>query len=121
MGAFDEEPVPGRGWETLLSLLDASGTQAAARYRELRMRLVRVFEWHGLSGDDLADETLHRVARKLADGEEIRSGDPVRYVWCVARLVGLEAARRAQRHQALDDKDGRALGVASADDTEGHD
>jgi DNA-directed RNA polymerase specialized sigma24 family protein len=62
-----------------------------------------MFEWKGLAGcEDLADETLDRVARKLADGETIRAAEPERYVAGVARMVALEAARAAKRARPLE-------------------
>jgi DNA-directed RNA polymerase specialized sigma24 family protein len=103
MSANDSESVPRQGWDRLLGLLDASGARAALKYRDLRLRLIRLFEWRGLPGNDLADETLERVARKLAEGLIIDGDDPTPYVCGVARLVGLEAARARDRLRPLGD------------------
>jgi DNA-directed RNA polymerase specialized sigma24 family protein len=45
---------------------------AGERYEELRGQLIKFFEWRGaLVADQLADETLNRVARKIYDGEKV--------------------------------------------------
>jgi DNA-directed RNA polymerase specialized sigma24 family protein len=87
----------GSGWEHLLALLDPDPERAARRYREVRGRLVDLFRWRRLgAAEDLADETLHRVSAKLAEGETIR-GEPAAYIAGVARRVALEAGRREKR------------------------
>jgi DNA-directed RNA polymerase specialized sigma24 family protein len=104
MGTGDDHPAQRDGWEALLGLLGGSRAQAAERYRELRGRLVRLFEFRGFStAPDLADETLDRVARKLAEGVQIQAEDPARYVAGVARFVAMEASRAQRRLQPLDD------------------
>jgi DNA-directed RNA polymerase specialized sigma24 family protein len=56
------------------------------------------FEWRGCAGaPELADETLNRVAAKLAAGEQIHTDDPRRYAFGVARFVYLEAVKRSAR------------------------
>jgi DNA-directed RNA polymerase specialized sigma24 family protein len=45
---------------------------AGVRYEELRRQLIKFFEWRGsLVADQLADETLNRVVRKIQDGEKV--------------------------------------------------
>lgn len=90
--------------ERLLALLDPSRERAAKKYHHLRRRLVRLFEWRGaLFPDDLADETILRVARRLEEGVEIRSEDPYRYFCGVAHLVFKEVLRERKRDRALQD------------------
>jgi DNA-directed RNA polymerase specialized sigma24 family protein len=94
--------VTGEAWDKLLGFLDGSREQAARKYEESRRRLVKLFAWKGLANvEDLADETLDRVARKLAAGEHIRTGEAERYIAGVARLVAFEAARAARREDVL--------------------
>jgi DNA-directed RNA polymerase specialized sigma24 family protein len=89
--------LDGSGWERLLGLLGPDRDAASARYRALRGRLVDLFRWRGLGGaDDLADETLHRVSLRLAEGIVIE-GDVAAYAAGVARLVALEARRGERR------------------------
>jgi RNA polymerase sigma factor (sigma-70 family) len=88
--------------ERLLALLDPDPGKAARRFQQLRRRLTRLFEWRGAGfPDDLADETISRVARKLAQGVEIRSDDPFRYFCGVAHLVFKEMLRERQRERQL--------------------
>ena len=88
--------------ERLLALLDPDPAKAARRFQQLRRQLTRLFEWRGAGfPEDLADETISRVARKLAQGVEIRSDDPFRYFCGVAHLVFKEVLRERQRERQL--------------------
>ena len=90
--------------ERLLALLDPDQERAARKYQQLRRRLVRLFEWRGARfPDDLTDETVLRVARRLNDGVEIRADDPFRYFCGVAHLVFKEVLRERKRDRALQD------------------
>ena len=90
--------------EALDSLLDYLGPDRSAageRYEEIRGRLIRLFGWRGCDhADELADETINRVADKIASGVEIRSDDPFRYFCGVAHLVFKEILRRQKRERA---------------------
>jgi DNA-directed RNA polymerase specialized sigma24 family protein len=109
--------VTGEAWDKLLGFLDGSREAAARKYEESRRRLVKLFAWKGLANvEDLADETLDRVARKLAAGEHIRTGDAERYIAGVARLVAFEAARAARREDPLVDEPAAAAEVTDGAD-----
>ena len=90
--------------EALDSLLDYLGPDRSAageRYEEIRGRLIRLFGWRGCEhADELADETINRVAEKIAAGVEIRADDPFRYFCGVAHLVFKEILRRDKRERA---------------------
>jgi DNA-directed RNA polymerase specialized sigma24 family protein len=108
--------VTGEAWDKLLGFLDDSRESAARKYEESRRRLVKLFAWKGLPNvEDLADETFDRVARKLAAGEQIRTGEAERYIAGVARLVAFEAARAARREDRLTE-DAQADWVVPEDD-----
>lgn len=93
-----EPDLDPQAFDLLLAAFDADRDLAARRYEALRGKLVDLFRWRALpSPEDLADETLNRVARRIRDGEQPR--DVVAYAAGVARLVGLEAARGAQKFQ----------------------
>lgn len=96
---LDRDPeLDPQAFQLLLASLDPDRDRAARRYEALRSKLVDLFRWRALpSPEDLADETLNRVARRIRDGEEPR--DVTAYAAGVARLVGLEAARGAQKFQ----------------------
>ncbi len=55
-------------FEQLLFRLDSDETQAAEKYEDLRLKLVKILSWKGCpdtEADALADTTLDRVADKL--------------------------------------------------------
>jgi DNA-directed RNA polymerase specialized sigma24 family protein len=79
----------------LLEQLDADENKAAAKYEELRLKLVRCFVWRGcavVNADKLADETLDRVAAKLAQTVEVQNINA--YAVEVSRYVWLEFKRK---------------------------
>lgn len=91
--------IAAAAWRELLAFLGRDGRDGGAAYEELRQRLQFFFEWKGCDGaPELADETLNRVAAKLAAGEQIHTDEPRRYAFGVARFVYLEAVKRRARH-----------------------
>lgn len=95
-----------RSFEGLLSWLGPDPQTAGAQYESLRRRLLRLYEWRGADlAEELADETLDRVAKRLEEGEEVRTPDPYRYVAGVARRVFQELVRRESRHRKALAKD----------------
>ena len=91
-------------FELLLARLDADSLQAADKYEELRLKLTKFFIWRGCpesQADTLADETLDRVAAKLAQGVEIQS---LRAYACeTGRYVWLEYRRKYKEDNFGDD------------------
>lgn len=90
-------------FDDLLSALDPNRDSAALRYESLRARLVKFFEWRACAApDELADETLDRLARKFETGAPIE--DPVNYAYGIARMIVLETVKReARERQAVAD------------------
>lgn len=87
--------------DSLLEYLGPDRRAAGERYEEIRGRLIRLFQWRGCDQpEELADETINRVAEKIAAGLEIRSDDPFRYFCGVGHLVFKEILRRQQRERA---------------------
>lgn len=87
-------------FEGLLARLDPDRESAGQKYETLRLKLVKFFEWRGsVFPEDLADETLNRVARKIHSGAE-RVDDPVRYSFGVARLINLERLKEQRKEEA---------------------
>src|SRR5689334_12887337 len=81
-------------FERLLAALDRDRDRAAMAYERLRERTIGLLRWWGaVRPDELADETLDRVARKLMDGAPIVDGSFGAYVRGVARLVFYESGR----------------------------
>ncbi len=94
-----------KGFDLLLDKLDPNRERAAEKYEALRRTLSTYFERHGgLSPEDLADETIDRVAGKLEEGEQIyHLGN---YALAVALNVWKEDLRIPERRQtAIDDAD----------------
>jgi RNA polymerase sigma factor (sigma-70 family) len=87
-------------FDRFLSSLSDDREQAGLEYERVRGRLVLYFQCRGIaSPEDHADETINRVARKLALGEEVR--DVTTYVFGVARLLLREATRKQERQLPL--------------------
>lgn len=102
------------GFRQFLGWLDEGVESNGERYLEMRRRLVRYFDYRNCpSPDDLADETLNRVARKLEEKGEIVGASPAHYCYIVARLVFLESGRRKELHTASLDDPERADIMAS--------
>ena len=105
MGNAETQPSTARKWtltpeafDNLLAAFDPNRDSAAKKYLEIRSNLVRFFEWRGCPfPEDHADETFNRVARKIADGEEIQK--PSGYVIGVARLLVLEIIKSVSRQR----------------------
>ena len=92
--------------EALLAFLDPDRDRAGAQYEAIRHRLVRLFEWRGFGeAEDLADETINRVARRIQEGTKVHSADPFGYFCGVAHLLSKEIARRGARERAALERD----------------
>jgi len=77
-----------------LAWLDAGVDSGGESYLEMRRRLVLYFDRKNcISPDDLADETLNRIARKLEEKGEITGVSPAHYCYIVAKYVFLESVR----------------------------
>src|SRR5262245_58937293 len=91
-------------FQSLLRALHPDRERAAERYEDIRVRLQGFFTWRGSRWpEEMADETIDRVARRLAGGEQIRSSEIGRDFLGVARNVIREAwhADRTRAAQAL--------------------
>jgi DNA-directed RNA polymerase specialized sigma24 family protein len=92
-------------FERLLGWLGQDSEPGGEGYLEVRQRLVLYFDRKNcLSPDELADETLNRVARRLEEEGAIISDAPAHYCYIVARLVFLESWRERQRQEPLDER-----------------
>ncbi len=102
--------APRRKWaltqeafDLLLVAFDSDREVAGKKYLELRVALIRFFEWRGCPfPEDHADESVNRVARKISEGEAVR--DPAQYAIGVARMLLLEIHKtREKERRALDE------------------
>lgn len=85
-------------FDRLLVALGGDRDSAAQKYLEIRSNLVRFFEWRACPfPEDHADETINRIAKRVAEGEEILNYSG--YAVGVARLLLLEINKGRQREQ----------------------
>jgi DNA-directed RNA polymerase specialized sigma24 family protein len=82
-------------FDALLDWLNPRREEAGLKYEEIRLRLIKIFTCRGcLDPEDLADETINRVSKKLSDIRSGYEGDPTRYFYGVANKVHMEYLRR---------------------------
>ena len=95
---FQDRSDAAIGFKRFLEWLDGGVGSDGSRYLELRTRLVRYFDRKNCSApDELADETLNRVARRLQEEGSILDATPAQYCYIVARYVFLEHLRDLER------------------------
>jgi len=86
-------------FDRLLVAFGGDRETAGQKYLEIRNNLTRFFEWRGCSfPEDHADETINRMAKRVAGGEEILNHSG--YAIGVARLLLLEINKGRQREQS---------------------
>ncbi len=86
----------------LLYGLDAEREQAAEKYEHVRQALETYFTFrNAIDPAALTDETLNRVAYRLAEGQEIPSDQFLPYCYAVARNIWRESRVNAQRFVPL--------------------
>ena len=100
-GARQKWALTQEAFHKLLSSLADDPDAAGQKYLDIRNNLTRFFEWRGCPfPEDHADETINRVAKRIAEGEEIRN--PSSYCVGVARMLLLEINKeRVREQQAL--------------------
>jgi RNA polymerase sigma factor (sigma-70 family) len=82
----------------LLEWLSPDRDQGAARYEDIRRKLIRFFVCRGCAEpEDLADTTIDRVNRAIDQPSFQYVGDPTLYFYGVAKKVRLEYIRREAR------------------------
>ena len=106
----------------LLAWLDEGTDSHGERYLEIRDRLAHYFARRNcVRPDDLADETLNRVARRLDEAGTIDNVVPAQYCYIVAKFVLLESFRRRARESDVTPRvavPGRRAGLLTDDTAE---
>jgi DNA-directed RNA polymerase specialized sigma24 family protein len=89
----------------LLNWFDEGTDSGGQKYLEMRYRLTKYFDRKNcMSPDELADETLNRVARRLMEEGSITDTTPAKYCYTIAKYVFLEYLREQGReNMRLDD------------------
>jgi len=99
----DWKLTPG-AFHRLLNWLDEGTDSGGLRYEEMRRRLVAYFYRKNCPmPDELADQTLNRVARRLEEVNAIEIEAPAKYCYIVARFVFLESLREQKNFHLLDE------------------
>jgi DNA-directed RNA polymerase specialized sigma24 family protein len=100
----------------LIRRLDPDAGKAWEKYRDLRERLVKFFQWNrSVFPEEFADDVLDRVARK-PDEEEIRN--VAEFVIGVARNILREGYKKSQRESHIDHWTGGGESLAEPRDRE---
>jgi DNA-directed RNA polymerase specialized sigma24 family protein len=96
----DPSTSPG-AFRQFLHWLDDGTDSRGEKYLEMRRRLVAYFDRKNcVAPDDLADETLNRVARRLEEEAGAITGTaPAQYCYITAKFVFLEYLREGTRAQ----------------------
>src|SRR5690242_5996607 len=82
-------------FEKVLGWLDKDVGKAGEKYEEIRAALIEIFVCRACPiAEELADETIDRVIRKLDAIRENYIGDPALYFYGVAQMIHLEYLRR---------------------------
>jgi RNA polymerase sigma factor (sigma-70 family) len=82
----------------LLGWLNPDRELAAAKYEDIRRRLITIFTCRNCAeAEELADETFDRVMRKVPDISRTYVGDPAPYFYGVAHKIHLEYLRKKRR------------------------
>jgi RNA polymerase sigma factor (sigma-70 family) len=81
-------------FDHVLSWLHHDREEAGRRYERIRASLIKIFVWRGCSdAEDLADETINRVTKKISELAPIYTGDPALYFYGVAKNLFREVER----------------------------
>ena len=82
-------------FEKLLYWLNPNRELAGRKYEEIRRKLMKILTCRGCTcPEELADETINRVTRKVSQIIDNYVGDPTLYFYGVAQKVHLEYVRK---------------------------
>jgi len=86
--------ITDEAWKRFLLWLNPDPNRAGEKYTDIQRRLIKIFVCRGCDRpEDLADETIDRVIRKVAEIADDYVGDPALYFYGVARYVHHEYVR----------------------------
>jgi DNA-directed RNA polymerase specialized sigma24 family protein len=106
--------LPKKEWEItqeafakFLAWLGPNRDEAGKKYEDIWRKLIKIFTCRGCNcPEDLADETINRVIRKVQDIGETYVGDPALYFCGVAHHVHHEFFRKKPVYQPPPPADG---------------
>jgi RNA polymerase sigma factor (sigma-70 family) len=86
----------------LLARLEPNLPTTEARYKQLRLKMTKYFEWkHCEDAEGLADEAIARTVNSLMGGKEILADNPYFYIYAVARNIYKEQVRKQIKNEKL--------------------
>ena len=89
-------------FQRLLDWLDRGANSKGQKYLEMHRCLIAYFDRKNCPApQELADETINRVARRLEDERAIESEIPAKYCYITARFVFLEHLRGRAKDQRV--------------------
>lgn len=92
-------------FEELLTWLGPTREEGAEEYEEVRRSLIKIFVWRGFSdAEDMADETITRVAARAGEVKQGFVGDPKVFFYAVANRLIKEQMRKAKWRTDLEDE-----------------
>jgi DNA-directed RNA polymerase specialized sigma24 family protein len=104
-------------FRALLEWLDQGCVTNGDSYLEVRQRLVTFFDRKNcLNAEDLADETLNRVERRLQEEGSIESESPAKFCYAIARYVFLEYLKSGRAREVTQELADGAAAKSSADE-----
>src|ERR1700739_538126 len=81
--------------DRLLAWLDPDRDRAGERYEMIRRKLILFFASRSFAfAEEMADECINRVMKKLPEIEQQYTGSPENYFFGVAKFVALEWPRK---------------------------
>lgn len=94
--------ITAEAFDRLLAWLDTDRERAGEKYEEIRRKLIKVFIYRGCFGsEELADETINRVIKRIDEVATSYTGDPILYFYGVAQNVHREYLRQRPNSSSL--------------------
>jgi RNA polymerase sigma factor (sigma-70 family) len=110
--------LTGEALDGLLTWLDPDREQAGRKYEHIRKSLIKIFAWRGCAeAEDLADETINRVARKVPEIASTYQGNPALYFYGVGRRLFLEYRKQQQLRRAPQEPDAESAATIEEEET----
>ena len=82
-------------FDSCLAWLDSDRDRAGEKYEEIRRKLIKIFAHRGCPiPEELTDEAINRVSRKVTEIASTYVGDPALYFYGVAHNVFLEHVKK---------------------------
>ena len=118
----EQQVLTSVAFSRLLAWLDDGVESHGRSYLEIRRRLVAYFTRRNRPmPDELADETLNRIAKTLEEADRIALRPPTRYCYIIAKFVLLEDARRREHRDLRFDQSAFSENQLTRSETKRHD